>query len=250
MNCDEARTLLAAHLDGELDVVRDAAVVAHLNHCPACAAQALAHAARRGLVQEKAMRHAAPADLRAGIVAQLRGTERPVVRPIPVVFLRQVLPIAAGLVVAGLIGFQWGAAHMRNEAAVDEYTTAYVRGTSTGHSLDVISTDRHTVKPWFVGKIDFAPSVHDFAAQEFPLVGGRLDRVAGQPAAVLVYHRRKHVIDVYVTQGGGSALPAIDKRFGFNLVSWTQDGLRYVAVSDLAASELGDFARLCQSAKD
>jgi anti-sigma factor RsiW len=248
MNCDDIRKLLPAHLDGELDVVRDAEVVAHLDQCPACANLALAHAARRGLVREKLTRHPAPPDLRTSIVAALNTTTRPESPKLIRILFRRVLPLAAGLVIAGAIGFEWGTLQTRREIAGGEFVSAYVRAATTGHSMDVPSTDQHTVKPWFRGKLDFTPTVHDLAAQGFPLIGARIDRVSGQPAAVLVYQRRKHIIDVFVSPAGAASVPSDIRRSGFNLVRWSQADQMYVAVSDLAAPELAAFAREFQAA--
>ncbi|HVZ66580.1 MAG TPA: anti-sigma factor [Lacunisphaera sp.] len=247
MNCDETRRLLAAHLDGELDVVRDAEVVAHLNGCPACADAALAHAARRGLIQERLTRYAAPADLRASVTASVRAKSRPPARVWLQRAVYQVLPIAAGLVVAASLGYQLGSSATRREARLDDFVSTYVRAATTGHVMDVVSTDQHTVKPWFIGKLEFSPVVRDLAAEGYPLTGGRLDRVEGHATAVLVYHRRKHVIDLYVRPAGGEARPIVATRDGFNLVGWTQAGQECVAVSDLAAPELAEFARLWQA---
>lgn len=247
MNCEETRRLLAAHLDGELDVVRDAEVVAHLNGCAACADAALAHAARRGLVQERLTRYVAPADLRARVTANLRAQARPAARPWLQRLVSQALPIAAGLVVAAGLGYQLGSRATRREARLDDFVSSYVRAATTGHVLDVVSTDQHTVKPWFIGKLEFSPVVRDLAAAGFPLTGGRLDRVEGRATAVLVYHRRKHVIDLYIRPAGGEAAPVAATRDGFNLVGWTEAGQECVAVSDLAAPELAEFARLWQA---
>ena len=119
---------------------------------------------------------------------------------------------------------------------------AHIRALQPGHLLDVPSTDQHTVKPWFNGRIGLAPDVRDLAAEGFPLLGGRLDYVGGNPAAVLVYGRDRHVIDVFV-QGNGAAGPLQVIR-GFNVLSWTGHGARYSAVSDLNARDLSAFVAL------
>ena len=111
--------------------------------------------------------------------------------------------------------------------------------------MDVASTDQHTVKPWFDGRLDFAPPVRDLAAHGFPLVGGRLDYLAGRPVAALAYRRAQHVIDLYAFDG--TDLPAglvpTGSRDGYNFIRWTQDGMTFWAVSDLNAQEMDQFVR-------
>jgi anti-sigma factor RsiW len=126
-----------------------------------------------------------------------------------------------------------------------ELVASHIRALQPGHLEDVVSTDRHTVKPWFDGRLDFAPPVKDLAAQGFPLKGARLDYVGGRPVAALVYQRDKHIIDLYVwplaaSPRGGKAT---GERDGYNVVNWTADGMTLWAVSDLEADQLRDFAR-------
>jgi anti-sigma factor RsiW len=116
------------------------------------------------------------------------------------------------------------------------------------HLFDVESTDQHTVKPWFLGKLDFAPPVVDLAANGYPLLGGRLDYVDGRAVAALVYQRRKHTINVFIepVQGGRRVAFEATSLRGFHLRYWTRDGMAFWAVSDLAAAELSEFARALQ----
>jgi anti-sigma factor RsiW len=156
--------------------------------------------------------------------------------------------LAAGLLVAAFVG--WSAASVRpigriapatNETA-NQLVDAHVRSLLPGHLMDVQSTDRHTVKPWFAGKTDIAPPVVDLADKGFPLLGGRLDYVDGHSAAVLIYGRRLHTINVFVwrTTAGESRDGSFDVR-GHSLLHWTDGGLSYWAVSDAAQPELAAF---------
>jgi len=156
--------------------------------------------------------------------------------------------IAAGFLVAAVVG--WGAASLRPIGGISPATTAttnqlvdaHVRSLLPNHLLDVVSTDRHTVKPWFAGKTDIAPSVVDLTDKGFPLIGGRLDYVDGHSAAVLVYGRRLHTINVFVWRTGTSE--PRDGSFevrGHSLLHWSNGGLSYWAVSDAAEPELEAF---------
>jgi anti-sigma factor RsiW len=129
-------------------------------------------------------------------------------------------------------------------AMLDEAVSSHVRSLMADHLTDVASTDQHTVKPWFTGKIDFAPSVTDFADQGFPLVGGRLDYLADHPVAALVYHHAKHVINVFVWPDTAVMTSKAENLRGYNVINCSTNGLHYCLVSDLNAKELGDLAGL------
>ena len=243
MDCNRIRQLIAAHLDGELDVVRDAEVIAHLDHCPACAEAALAHAAGCGLIQEKLPRYNAPPELHASIQAALKKQSQPTFPRRLLPFFGKALGLAASLVFAVFIGFSWGNWHARANRLVDEAVTDHIRSLQADHLTDVTSTDQHTVKPWFSGKVDFSPPVIDLAAAGFPLVGGRLEHLDDQPAAALVFHRRLHAINLYIwpTNTTGFATRQAEHS-GYHVESWSQNGFNFLAVSEIPAVELAQFA--------
>jgi anti-sigma factor RsiW len=137
----------------------------------------------------------------------------------------------------------------RRETIVEEAVSGHVRSLLADHLFDVRSTDQHTVKPWFLGKLDFAPPVVDLASAGFPLVGGRLDYLSGRPVAALVYQRQQHTINVFVFPEDAQALPAIDARSirGFHVRHWVRNGMSFWAVSDLNETELTAFARALEA---
>jgi anti-sigma factor RsiW len=246
-DCDRV-LLVQAELDGELDAAQAASLEAHRAGCPICqAAQAEVLRARTLLRREPY--EATPEDVRARVMARLRQAEPAgASAPSPARRWRWVFP--------SLGGFGLGAACAaalafllvlpeRNDLA-DAIVADHIRALQPGHLEDVVSTDQHTVKPWFDGRIDFAPPVRDFAAQGFPLKGGRLDYLDGRPVAALVYQRDKHVIDLYVwPEISASPHLAGDTAIqGYNVVHWAQDGMNFWAVSDVERGQLDDFAAL------
>ena len=233
--CETAHLLLQAELDGELDAAGSAKLASHLAACEAC------HALRDRLGTLSARlhempRHEVPMELRKSVTA---------IRP-----RRRGLWQRHGWTHAGAFGAGLAVAASvavlllprAGPAVGPDFVAAHVRALQPGHLIDVQSSDRHTVKPWFNGRIGISPDVPDLAPQGFPLLGGRMDYVGGRPAAVLVYGRRKHVIDVFVQ--GGTTAAAVQASQGYHLAQWTSGGLSYQAVSDLNKDELSDFATL------
>jgi anti-sigma factor RsiW len=154
------------------------------------------------------------------------------------------MPLAACLVLAGAGGYQLGVRQTRTRDFTESLTSSHVRALMSGHSIDIASTDRHTVKPWFAGKLDFTPPVVDLGADGFTLAGGRVDHIGGRAVAVLVYERRKHLIDVYIAPADAGVTLHDRAHAGFHLVDFTEGGNHCIAVSDLASNELEEFSRL------
>jgi anti-sigma factor RsiW len=160
------------------------------------------------------------------------------------------LALAASLAVVAVGSWNLALQHAAGETLADNLLASHIRSLMPGHLSDVVSTDQHTVKPWFNGRLDFSPAVHDFAPQGYPLLGGRLDYVAGRSVAVLAYGRRQHVINVFLwpaTRGAGGGAEIRDRQ-GYHMVHWTTPEYVYWVVSDLGLEELHAFVQLVQQA--
>jgi anti-sigma factor RsiW len=169
--------------------------------------------------------------------AEAPGSRRPRLSP-----SWRVGALAASLVAALVLGYAWGAARTRANALFEEAVAQHVRSLQEHHLTDVASTDQHTVKPWFAGRVDFSPPVVDLAAAGFPLIGGRLDLLGGRPAAALVYGRRQHVVNLFLWPAGAAPIATRDyQSHGFNATSWSEGDLGCLAVSEIPASELAGF---------
>jgi len=240
-DCDQV-LLVQAEFDGELDAAEAARLAVHRAGCPVCQA-ATADLEQSRALMSRELRQAAPERLRARLAAQL-GATRP---PRPLLARRQWWPAAGGFglgaaCAAALLLAVWVP---RDEGIAGQIVAGHIRALQPGHLEDVESTDRHTVKPWFDGRIDFAPPVKDLAAERFPLRGGRLDYLADRPVAALVYQRDKHLINLFVWPAADkNATAAFEsgQRQGYNFVHWQQDGMALWAVSDVSVDQLQDFA--------
>jgi anti-sigma factor RsiW len=248
MNCDESQLLLEAYADGELDLVRHIEVEAHLKACPACLRRYEGIAARRTSIRDNLPRFQASQPLREAILASLRAEAKKTAGQRPIRFPAgwqrwNLAGLAASVAVALLAGYSWGGHRARSASVAHEAFAEHMRSLQASHLMDVISTDRHTVKPWFSGKLDFSPPVADLADIGFPLAGGRLDQIDGHTAAALVFRRRLHAINVFVWPARDAVHPPDSaSESGFNARGWTHGGLNFLAVSEIPAAELEQFA--------
>ena len=239
MTCDEARILLHALIDGELDAGHAREVEDHIKTCPRCAAELQAYREMSKVVAGADLRFAAPLGLRRRIEASLPQAKVPSRRAVLRGFAMG--SAASAIAATGLV-----AIILRNDDAQrieSEVVSAHLRSLQAGHLTDVLSTDQHTVKPWFNGKLDVSPPVVDLTAQGFTLIGGRLDYVDARAIAAVVYRRRAHVINLFVAQTASTERqPAkLETIQGFNIRRWSDRGLNYWAISDLAKDELAEF---------
>jgi len=255
MTCDEAKILLHALIDGELDAGHAREVEAHIAGCASCTAELAAYRTMREAIASADLRYTAPASLRQRLDAALpKPSPAPVSNVTPLASRRSVLRgFALGSAVSALAATGLFAIVLRNDdqqLIESEIVSAHLRSLQPGHLIDVVSTDQHTVKPWFNGKLDVSPPVIDLTAKGFTLIGGRLDYVDARAIGAVVYKRRAHIINLFVAQTSSTARkPAkIETIQGFNIRSWSDRGLNYWAVSDIGADELNEFGEKFEAA--
>ena len=241
---EDEKLLVHAYVDGELDPANARALAARIEENPALAAERDRIEALQRALRTQFPIAAPPAGLRARI-ERAAGLRRGPARP-------TWMALAASVALALMLGS--GATFVtlapRGDAAADAVVADHIRALMAPQPADVASSDRHTVKPWFNGKIPESPRVVDLAKQEFPLLGGRIDVIGRTPAPVLVYGHRKHVISLTAvpTPGKPDAAPAARASEGYHLLAWTDAGTTYWAVSDVAAADLAHFAELFRTA--
>ena len=250
MICQEAHKLLHPYFDRELDLVRSLEIEAHLQHCQACAQAYNELRSLHAALSDTALRFEPPAALRNRIRVGVRDESEVTNRPLRLSrrWMISAVSFAALLIVVWSL-----VVVMRrpstSELVAQEIVSSHVRSLMEKHLTDVPSSDQHTVKPWFDGRLDFSPPVTDLAAAGFNLVGGRLDYIGSRPVAALVYQHRQHYINVFVwpSTGASDISGRALVRQGYNLISWTHAGMNYWAISDLNLAELQQFVQLLQS---
>jgi anti-sigma factor (TIGR02949 family) len=256
MNCAECEILLHALLDGELDAGHARDIEAHVAQCSACAEKLRAFRAMRGAMATANLKEAAPASLRSRIEAALpsptphAAAALKFARPSRRMFFGGFAAGAALSAAAAASLFLTVIGNDQEQTIADEVVSAHIRSLQAGHLMDVETSDQHTVKPWFDGKVDVAPPVVDLTAEGFTLLGGRLDYIDGEPVASVVYRRRKHIINLFVARrlGRKHAFVAASTVQGYNVRHWSDQGLDYWAVSDLDGGELGEFVQKVSAA--
>ncbi|HKD62605.1 MAG TPA: anti-sigma factor [Candidatus Acidoferrales bacterium] len=277
MVCDDNARFLQGYLDGELDLVRSLEIEEHLKTCPDCAQelwnqQTLRKAFRSSSLYERAparladrIRASVAREATAGASTNAAANAAPTAEnapakkamivsmtPAPISSKRAAwnwLAVAAAVLLMLTVtwrivpGLSWRG---NSDLLTEEIVSSHIRSLQPDHLFDVKSTDQHTVKPWFNGKLDFSPPVRDLAEDGYPLVGGRLDYVDHRAVAALVYQRRQHLINVFIwPEGKESGQPARMKSVhGYNMVAWEANGMYHCAVSDLNRGELEQFAEL------
>jgi anti-sigma factor RsiW len=251
MDHEQASELLPGYLDQELSLSEALEFERHLAGCEQCQRVYAQHREVSAQLRQADLRVEAPAELVKRIKAALPGR--------PPLWQRLVEGFGwhsgggslnwapVGAMAMSLVALAWSAGLYLSVPSgetrlTQELVDNHIRSLQFNHLSDVISTDRHTVKPWFDGKLDFAPPVVDLALQGYPLVGGRLDYLNGRPVAVMVYRYKLHPINLYVWPGNDAgSTPHIDQRQGYHLAHWSAAGMNYWAITDAGDAELNGF---------
>ena len=253
MNCQECHDYIDAYIDNELDISSTILVKQHLRDCPECQQLLESRKAVRALLDNPQIRFEVPDSLFGRVQSAL---------PVPRSAVKQrsgsrfVIPwFTIPLALAATIAVMLGLAFLNQEGVIDrsqgnalaqEAISSHVRSLLATHLFDVPSTDQHTVKPWFDGKLKFSPPVHDFAERGFRLTGGRLDYLNGREVAALVYQRRLHIINLFIWPSESSRNTAAESfsKDGYNALHWAHEGFEFWAVSDVNAEDLRAFVDL------
>jgi anti-sigma factor RsiW len=282
VSCKLTTRFVPGYLDGELDLSRTIEMETHLQVCAECARELEKQQALRAALQRGSLAFAAPEALRARIQSSLLAAgSATATAPVPNAaaiqapqparerirestprwspfqFLRWASAFAV-LALCTVVAWQllpglYGPTNDQQLAAA--VFTSHVRSLEANHLMDVVSTDQHTVKPWFDGKLDFSPPVEDLASDGFPLVGGRLDYLEGRQVAALIYQRRRHILNVYVwpdaaagaASSASTSAKTLKPRQGYNMTRWAGGGFQFWAISDVAAADLAEFVRLLEA---
>ncbi|MBV8361625.1 MAG: anti-sigma factor [Deltaproteobacteria bacterium] len=248
MTCEQARPLVQAYVDGELDIAKSLEIEAHRSGCIACAREEASLRALHTALSNSTLYHEAPPLLERRVRAALRdarraeGGRRLALRYYSWVGAAAAAVLVFAIIVKGVLPPELPVSELTAREVVDDH----LRSLTENHLTDVLSSNQHTVKPWFDGRLTFTPPVEDLSPEGFPLIGGRLDYLNGHPVAAVVYRRRQHIINLFIAPAENAAdtLPQSQVSGGYNIIHWTKSGMGYWAVSSVSADELGRFAQL------
>jgi len=249
MTCDETRQKLDAYVDGAGSPAELAAFEDHVRGCPACAADAIRRMQMKRLTRAAAARYTPSPEFRARLEKSIQSK-----RPPGWTFgwMPRFAAAAVLLVLLGLGATLW-IRHSNREEAFAELVDLHVATLASANPVDVVSTDRHTVKPWFQGKLPFTFNLPELQNSSFKLIGGRVAYFEQNPAAQLLFQIRNHDLSVFILQDRPGMFPigmgSTARELAFNMETWTDGGLRYIIVSDVAPSDVHDLTLLLKSAR-
>ena len=250
MICEEARLLIHAYVDGELDLAKSLELETHLRTCVGCAREQVNLRTLRTALSSSTLYENAPAQLERRVRAAIRTARRAEYgRRFAFPYFGWAGAAAALVLVALTVKTVPLLRPSASELTVREVVDDHLRSLTQNHLTDVLSSNQHTVKPWFDGRLTFAPPVKDLGPKGFILVGGRIDYLDNRPVAAVVYRRRQHIINLFISsvRNASDTSPVSRARAGYNIVDWTKSGMRYWAVSSLNATELSQFAQMIRN---
>jgi anti-sigma factor RsiW len=237
--------LIEAYMDGELDPAQRSGVEAHLKTCKTCEASLTRLRRISEAIHAQALSYEATAELEDRVTKSIQqeAFRRPSRAPAP---FWAWAAVAACVVLSLALAWTLRANRAGGSTIAQEVISDHVRSLMGGHLMDVPSTDRHTVKPWFAGKLDFSPDVKDLATEGFRLIGGRLDYLNGHPVAALIFQHQQHVVNLFTwPQPGNKEPPTVSTaQNGYNAIHWSANGMTYWAVADMPPATLQEFAHL------
>jgi anti-sigma factor RsiW len=246
MNCQQAKPLLDSYADGELEAAAILELEQHLRSCSSCAPAWRNLLSLKKALKQDSLYFAAPEELRQRIKSALPSSAKASL-PRQAWNWNWLTTVMSGMAAACLALLLTVTLNRPSpeQPLAQEIVSSHIRSLMASHVMDVVSTDQHTVKPWFNGKLDFSPPVKNLAAQEFPLIGGRLDYIGGRSVAALVFQRHKHIINLFIWPGKekDSRPVAITPGHGYNLIHWSDGEMSFWAVSDLNEKELMEFVQ-------
>jgi anti-sigma factor RsiW len=248
MACEQWRSKLDAYVDGELDSADVSALGQHLHNCPACASDVLQRVQMKRSVQTAGKRYTASAELRNRIQKTVAAKRR---REGGWLWKILAVPALSVLILSVAVSFYVRRENERRQRVYSELADLHVAALASTAQVDVVSTDRHTVKPWFQGKIPFSFNLPELQGSEFTLLGGRITYLAQSPGAHLIYQVRKHEVSVFIFQDRGIETASLSSgpvhALSFNVENWTQNGLRYFVVGDVGGEDIQALSKLLQN---
>jgi|SRR5579872_2028803 len=248
MSCHEIQAFIDGFVDGEFDLADSSELDRHMHECLDCRALYEGRIQIRSAIRAGSLGFTAPSALRTRVHASMTSIDNVESRRQPNRLLVPWVTIAAVFMIAILVGIRWLSFTPNTERA--EVVDSHIRSLMVNHIVDVASTDQHTVKPWFAGKLDFSPPVGDFTSEGFTLVGGRLEYINHHPVAAIVYRRNQHIVNAFiwpVRSNSSGFTRAFDQ--GYYICETNHAGLYYYIVSDLNADELTKLAALLTRAR-
>ncbi|HSD63368.1 MAG TPA: zf-HC2 domain-containing protein [Ignavibacteriaceae bacterium] len=244
MECSKIQSFIDGYYDSELDLTKSLEIEEHLKSCENCSAVINNYKILHNAFSDNSFYYNAPLSLKNKIVSELdRQTNKPIFKIKSIFNWRNTsFALTALLIISVILIINLYNNPISGDIS-EQIVNSHLRSLASGNPTDVLSTDKHTVKPWFNGKINFSPPVNDLTSQGFSLIGGRIDYLNLKPAAVLVYRYNKHIINLYISLSDNSIIEnrEISSRSGYNIIHWVKDGMDYSAISDLNIEKLKIF---------